>query len=61
MSKKYVLIKNTKEKLEVIEKNDLNVIIKNSKGQIYKVPSSYLISLEEYEAMKVLKLNHLVK
>jgi len=57
MSKKYVLIKNTKEKLEVVEVIGNNTIIKNTKGQNYKVPNNYLITSEEYEAIKIIKKN----
>lgn len=47
MRKKYVLIKHTKEKLEVIEEftqnNTKTTKIKNTKGQFFNIPSIYLI------------------
>jgi len=42
MSKKIVIIKGTKEKLEVIKEDGKNTTIKNSKGQIYRVLSIFL-------------------
>lgn len=55
MAKTYVLIKDTKEKLEVISVDEKNTFIRNSKGQEYNVPNCYLISLEKYNALKILK------
>jgi len=55
MAKKYVLIKNTKEKLEVVSKNEHSTYIKNSKGQEYMVPNNYLITLEEFNLLKMMK------
>jgi len=52
MAKEYVLIKDTKEKLEVIEVIDNMTKIKNAKGEEYNVPSSYLITLEHYLYIK---------
>jgi hypothetical protein len=54
-SKQYVLIKNTKEKLEVISVTDNVTKIKNTKGEFYNVPNDYLISLEEYLFIKSTK------
>jgi hypothetical protein len=55
MSRKYVLIKGTKEKLEVIEITETNTLVKNSKGQVYKIPNEYLITSDEYDDIKLLK------
>jgi len=59
MAKKYVLIKNTKEKLEKLEvfiQNNVEITkIKNTKGQKYNIPSSYLISYEQYLYLKTVK------
>ena len=48
MAKKYVLIKDTKEKLEVLEYNENTTYIKNSKGQKHLIPNTYLITYEKY-------------
>jgi len=59
MAKKYVLIKNTKEKLEVLEvflQNGNEITkIKNTKGQKYNIPTSYLITYDHYLYTKTLK------
>ena len=55
LGKQFVLIKDTKEKLEVIEIIDNMTKIKYTKGEIYNVPSNYLITLEEYLYIKAEK------
>jgi hypothetical protein len=51
-TKQYVLVKNTKEKLEVISVTENVTRIKNTKGEFYNVPNDYLITLEEYLFIK---------
>ena len=52
MQKEYVVIKDDKEKLEVIRKTDNITTIKNSKGQQYNIPSNYLMSYETFLVLK---------
>ena len=55
MAKQYVLIKDTKEKLEVMSVTETTTKIKNAKGQEYNVPNDYLITLAHYLYLKSIK------
>jgi len=40
--KRYVVVKGTKEKLEVVDISGNVTTIRNTKGQMFNVPSNYL-------------------
>jgi len=39
---KYIRIKDTKEKLKILSRDDKITIVKNSKEQVFKIPNIYL-------------------